>query len=52
MCMCMCIVHLLPQSCLKGLRKTDDKVHPGYAVSQGMVATTLEENRRLLSCKK
>ena len=34
---------------LKGIRKTDDKVHPRYAVSQGMVATTLEENRRLLS---
>ena len=37
------------ESCLKGIRKTDDKVHPGYAVSQGMVATTLEQNRRLLS---
>ena len=44
----MYIVHLLPQSCLKGLGKTDDKVHPGYSLSQGMVATTLEENRRLL----
>ena len=35
----------------KGLRKTDDKVHPGFAISQGMVATTLEENRRLLVSK-
>jgi len=34
---------------LEGLRKTDDKVHPGFAISQGMVATTLEENRRLLA---
>lgn len=34
---------------LAGLRKTEEKVHPGYAISQGMVATTIEENRRLLA---
>ena len=34
---------------LAGLEKTEVKTDPGFHLSQGLVATTLEENRRLMA---
>lgn len=33
---------------LQGIRKTEDKSHVGFRISQGMVTTTLEEDQKLI----